>query len=77
MDSVTVRIHEVSTDEIEQLNTAVSALSNCCFQDYNIEIHSHKCYVLSIKHVGLSDISETLDSLRRVVKSERIIFDQH
>ncbi|NIV91628.1 hypothetical protein GWN42_02200 [candidate division KSB1 bacterium] len=75
LDNLTVRINEVNSDEIERLNTTVSALSSSRFQNFKIQISNEQQYVLSLKPNRLTDISDILDSLRRVVKPDRIVLN--
>ncbi|MFQ5640042.1 MAG: hypothetical protein ACE5IR_18845, partial [bacterium] len=67
--------YQGSKNEIEQLNTAVSALSDSCFHDFSITVQNATHYVLSFRPCALADVSDLLQVLQRVVRGDRILLN--
>ncbi len=72
MQNVRVTITNVQEGELDQINTAVSALSDALFHDFHVVVDNPSEYVLTLRPVRWTDVYEVIHSLQRVVNRNRI-----
>lgn len=71
-DRIILRIGNVNKEEFDQLNTAMSALSESRFREFNISPLKDSNYVVSISPLDGQTIRDTLDALTRILEPGRI-----